>query len=129
MREAFWIELARDDRLRKSSDIRRLLSRKPRAVQRRVVETRDLLGTHATGDLLQPLVGGSSGRERDLLLEDDLHQGLESRRPVPERRRAVARDDTGEMPVPAGELGDAFRERVGRQLERHVHLTSQPTAL
>src|SRR5438105_11008932 len=69
-------------------------------------------------------VGSAPGGERDLLLEDDLDQRLEAGSAVPEGRRAVARDDGGEVRIPAGELGDALRERPGRQLERHVNLTS-----
>jgi hypothetical protein len=43
-----------------------------------------------------------------LLLEDDLHQRLEPRRAIPERRRSMMRDDRGEVWVPAAEFGHAF---------------------
>jgi hypothetical protein len=61
--EAVWIKLARDDRLRQPTHIRRLLPRESGALQRRVVETRDPLGAHASSDLLQPCVGSASGCE------------------------------------------------------------------
>jgi len=93
-------------------------------VQSRVIERRDAFGRHRTGHLLEPHVGSASGCERDLLLEDDLDQGLESRSAVPERWRAVAGDDRGEVRIPADELGNALRERRGSQLKRHVNLTS-----
>jgi len=89
-----------------------------------VLECGDASGTNGTRDLLEPRVGRAPGGERDLLLEDDLDQRLEAGSAVPEGRHAVARDDGGEVRIPAGELGDALRERPGRQLERHVNLTS-----
>jgi hypothetical protein len=93
------------------------------------VEPRDALGAYASSDLVEPCVGGTPGRERDLLFEDDLDQGDEPWRPIPKRRRAVARDDRRKMPVPAREFGDTLGQSVGGQLKRHVCLTSQPTCL
>ena len=118
------MELARDDRLGEPTDVRGLLSRKPSALQGGVLERGDASGIHSTRNLLEPRVGRAPGGERDLLLEDDLDQRLEAGSAVPEGRRAVARDDGGEVRVSASELGDALRERPGGQLERHVNLTS-----
>jgi len=114
--------------LRQPSDIRRLLSCEPRALQRRVVEARDPLRAYRSGDLLQPHVSGTSGGERDLLLEDDLHQGLEAGRAIPQRRRAVARHDRRKMRIPPRQLGDAFGQRVCSQLRHHVY-QNEPTCL
>jgi len=63
------------------------------------------------------------------LLEDDLHEGPEPRRPIPEWRCTVQRYDRGEVRVPARELGDAFCQRVSGQLRSHIDLTNHPEAL
>ena len=78
----------------------------------------------STGESLEPSVGGAARRERYLLLEDDLHQRLEARLPIPKRRRTVPRDNRGEVRVPSREFGDALGECRGGQLERHLNLTS-----
>ena len=122
------MELARDDRLGEPTDVRGLLSRKPSALQGGVLERGDASGIHSTRNLLEPRVGRAPGGERDLLLENDLHERLESRWTVPQRRDSVARDDRCEVRVAPRELGHAFGQRVIRQLERHVNLTKHRTA-
>jgi len=89
----------------------------------------DPLGRHGTGQSLQPSVGGAASRQRYLLLQDDLHKGFEPRRPIPQRRRAVPRDDRGKVRVPPRELGDALGKAFVRQLRRHDDQTKQPTVL
>jgi len=86
-------------------------------------------GRHGTGKPLEPAVRGSARRQRYLLLEDDLHERPEPRRPVPERWRAVARDDRGKVRVPSRKLGDAYGEGVEVQLRLHLYLTSSAPAM
>ena len=54
------IELARDDRHREPSDVRRLLSRKARASQVRFGQGGDPLRRHRTGESLESSVGGAA---------------------------------------------------------------------
>jgi hypothetical protein len=87
------------------------------------LEHRDPVSRDGSRDALEPSIGGPAGRERDLLLQDDLNEGAEARRPVPERRRAVARDHRGKMPVSLGELGHPLGEGFDSQLRAHVYRT------
>ena len=129
MGETFGVEATLDDRDGELADVVALLPRQAGPAHRRLVERGDPLWRDFAREPLQPEIGGASRRQRDLLLEDDLHERRKALRPVPERRRAVARHDRGEMRIPPGELSDALGERLGGQLERHVNLTIQATRL
>lgn len=82
------------------------------AAEGRLVERRDARGRHLAGEALQPEVRGTAGGERDLLLEDDLHERRKALRAIPERRDAEAIDDRGEMRITATKLGHACGERL-----------------
>jgi hypothetical protein len=124
-----WIELARDDRLRDVPDVCALLPRESGASQVGLGQHRNPLGRDDAGKPLKPSVGGAARRQGNLLLEDDLDQRFEARRPIPERRHTVPGDDRREVVVPPREFGDAFGQVVGGELKSHVHLTIQPTWL
>ena len=121
--EAVGVELARDDRLREPADVGALLTSEPGASQVGLGQGSDPLGRHRAGKSLQPSVRGAARRQGNLLLEDDLHKGLEPRRAVPQRRRPVLRYDRCKVRVPPRELGDALGQRLVRQLQRHDDLT------
>jgi len=110
--------------LRELADISALLPSESGASEVGLGQRCDPPGRHRTGESLQPSVRGAARRERYLLLQDDLDKGLEAWNAVPEGRCPVARYHSGEMRIPARELGNAFGERLGRQLKRHVNLTS-----
>ena len=129
MGETFGVEATLDDRDGELADVVALLPRQAGPTHRRLVERDDPLRRDLAGEPLQPEIGGASRRQRDLLLEDDLHERRKALRPVPERRRAVARHDRGEMRIPPRELGDSLGQRVGGQLKRHVYPTLHATSL
>jgi hypothetical protein len=115
--------------LREIPDVGALLPREAGASQVRLGEGCDPFGRHGAGKALEPSVGGAASRQGYLLLEDDLHQRLETGKAVPQRRRAVTRDHRREVRIPTGELGNAFGERLAGQLQRHVNLTRRARSL
>jgi hypothetical protein len=123
--EAVRIELARDDRLRQSTDVGSLLSCESGPLESRIVEARDPLRSHTRGDSVESCIGGSSRRQRDLLLEDDLYERGEAGWPIPQRWRAVTSDDGGEMAIAPSELSDAACEALGRQRGHHAYRTTR----
>jgi len=129
IREVVGVELASDDRPRKAPDVGALLTREPGATQVGLGQGSDPLGRHRAGKSLQPSVRGAARRQGNLLLEDDLHKGLEPWRAVPQRRRPVPRDDRGKVRVSPRELGDALGQPLVRQLQRHADLTKHLRAL
>jgi hypothetical protein len=64
-----------------------------------LIEFGDVLGGYSPGNPLEPPVSGTPRCQRHLLLEDDLHEGPEARRAIPERRWPKAFDDRREMRV------------------------------
>ena len=127
--ETIGIEPALHDRDGQFTYVVALLFREARAPERGLIECGDALGCDLSGKALQPQVRGAPSRERDLLFEDDLHERLESRRPIPQGRRAVTCDDSGEVRIPAGELGHAVAKRLRRQLGHHISQTQGRTLL
>lgn len=77
------VELARHDGLSELADVLALLPCQTGASQGRLVEFGDRLRGHGACDPLDPSVRRSTGRERHLLLEDDLNEGLEPGCPIP----------------------------------------------
>jgi hypothetical protein len=127
--ETFGVEATLDDRDGELADVVALLPGQAGPAHRRLVERGDPLRGDLAGEPLQPEIGGASRRQRDLLLEDDLHERRKALRPVPERRRSEPVDHRGKMGVAVAKLCDALGERLGGQLERHVNLTIQATRL
>lgn len=123
------IELARNDRLSELADVPALLSGQPGASQGRLVESGDGLRCHRARGPLEPSVGRSACRERHLLLEDDLNEGLESWCAIPQRRRPEPFDDARQMLVAPCELGNTVPERLRCELNGHVIQTRRPTLL
>lgn len=128
-RERAWIELARHDRLSELTDVPALLPSQTGTPQGGFVESRDDFWCYRACDALEPHVRRSPGGERHLLLEDDLDECLEARRAIPQRRRAVAFDDRGQVPIAPSELGDSVSERLMGELTGHVSQTREPTFL
>jgi hypothetical protein len=108
-------------------DVGAFLSGESGASQVGLGQSSDLLRSHGAGKSLQSSVSGTARRERYLLLEDDLYEGLEARRTIPERRRTVLGDNVREVRVATGELCDSLRERVSRQLHSHFK-SNEPSA-
>ena len=127
--ERVGIKGAFDDRPRDVSDVGAFLPSESGATQVGLTQGRDSLGRHGAGKPLQPSVGGAARRQRYLLLENDLNQGLEAWRPVPQRWRPVAGDDCREMWIPPREFGHGLREALRCELKRHVHLTREATSM
>ena len=71
---------------------------------------RQRVGGHA-----KPVECRPRGGQRDLLLEDDVEQGREARLAIPQRRRAVAGDDPGEVGIARGELLDGRQQAFSGQ--------------
>jgi hypothetical protein len=115
--------------LRNVPDVGALLPRESSASQVGLSQRCNPLGRDGAGKSLQPSVGGTACRQRYLLLEDDLHQRLEAGRTIPQRRNAVAFDDSGEVRIAPRELGDAMGKAVDCELWRHLNLTTQLTWL
>jgi len=111
-RERVGIEFARDDGLRDVSDVGAFLPSESGATQIGLAHSSDPVGSYGAGQSLQPQVGGAARRERYLLLENDLDQGLEALWSIPQRGRAVARDDRGEVRVPPRELRHSLGKAV-----------------
>jgi hypothetical protein len=129
LRKRARIELARNDGLGELTDVPTLLPGQTGAAQGRLVESGYGLWRHGAGDTLEPSVRRPARRERHLLLEDDLHEGLEPWRPIPERRRPEPFDDGRQVLVAARELGHAVPERLPRERYRHLSQTRGPTFL
>ena len=115
--------------MRDVPDVGALLSCESGASQVGLGQHRNPLGRDDAGKPLQPSVGGAARGQRYLLLEDDLHEGFEAGRPIPQRRGAVARNDRGEVRIASREFRDALGKPLGGQLKGHVYLTSQTTSL
>jgi hypothetical protein len=107
-------------------DVSRFLTREPGALQRGLVERREARGRHGARRPLEPAIGRSSRRERDLLLEDDLDEGLEAWLPVPERWRPETLHHRREVRIAPAELGDALGERLDGERCGHAHRTREP---
>jgi hypothetical protein len=129
LREPGRIEHARDNSHGQPPDVRALLPSESGASQVDLGQGRDPLRRHGSGTSLQPCIGGAARRQRYLLLEDDLYEGLEAGRTIPEWGRAVARDNGGEVRIPPREFRDTLGKPLGGQLKGHVYLTSQTTSL
>jgi hypothetical protein len=111
------------------ADVRGFLPSQSGASQLGLGQGGDPVGRYRAGKALESSVGGAASRQRYLLLEDDLHEGLEAGGAVPQRRRAVARDDRSEVRVAPGELGNAIGKAFVRQSRRHHHQTKHLTVL
>ncbi|MGH2471678.1 MAG: hypothetical protein ACRDG6_04655 [Candidatus Limnocylindria bacterium] len=115
--------------MRELANVGALLPRESRASQVGLGQDCDPLGRHGAGKSLQPSVRGAAGRQRYLLLEDDLHEGLEPRRTIPQWWRAVTLDDGCQMRVTTRKLGHTLGQGRGGQLQRHIPQTSRPVFL
>jgi hypothetical protein len=108
------------------ADVCALLPSEPGGSQVGFCERRDTLRRHGAGKPFQPSVGGAAGRQRYLLLEDDLHKRWEPGFAVPQRRWPESLDDRRQMRVAPRQLGDAVGEGLCGQLEPHFYLTNAP---
>jgi hypothetical protein len=123
------IEFPGHDGVSELADVPALLPGQAGAAQGRLVEPGDGLRCHGARDPLEAPVRRSAGRERHLLLEDDLDQGLEAWRPIPEGRRPMTGDDRGEMRVAPRQLGNTVSEHRRCELNRYISQTRGPTLL
>jgi hypothetical protein len=129
LHESTWVEPALNDCSREAADVCGLLPAHSRGPEGRVVEFAESVRTDAAGRLAEPFVRRAGRAERDLLLEDDLDERAEPRLARPERRRPETIHNHREMRITAPELGDALRERLRGQWERHVAPTMRVTGL
>jgi len=114
------IQLARDHRIRESLDVVTLLARETGAGPRASIESRDSRRRDMACSTAEPQVRGAARCERDLLLEDDLHEGGEARLAIPERRRTVTRDDPRQVGIAVRERAHPAGEgAVGQPLRHH----------
>ncbi|HEY7624997.1 MAG TPA: hypothetical protein VIA63_08245 [Candidatus Limnocylindria bacterium] len=125
LREPLGVESAFDDGPRELVDVRALLSRLTGAPDLLDAQGRDPLGRDRPGEPLEARVRRAARRERDLLLEDDLHERLETRRAIPERRGAEPIHERREVRVAGAELGHAGGERLSRECVAHGDRTIQ----
>jgi len=87
-----------------SSDRSSLLPAEANGLQLCVIQREKPLGHESPGSGDQPIVRRLRGCQRDLLLQDDMDQGVKSRFPRPQRRRSVRVQDDGEIRVPGREF-------------------------
>jgi hypothetical protein len=112
-RERVGVELARDDRLRELFDVAALLPSESSAAQVGLGERSDPLGRHGPGKSFQPSVGGAASGQRYLLLQDDLDEGPEAGRTIPQWWRAVTLDNGRQMRVATRKLSHALGQARG----------------
>lgn len=124
------VERAIDEGGRKRPRVARLLAAEPDGQELGVGQLEEARGCGRVGGCLQPVVGSAGRGERDLLLEDDVDEGPEPGRAIPERRRPEALDDRGEVVVAPREFFDGRRERrfVERVDQATVPRSPNPTA-
>ena len=109
-RERVEIERSGLDRLGERAAVARLLAAEPDGQQLGVGQGEEAGRRQRVGGDAEPVERGPSGGQRDLLLEDDVEQGRETRLAIPQRWRAVAGDDPGEVRVARGELLDGRQQ-------------------
>ena len=114
-RERVEVERSRLDRLGECAAVARLLAAEPDGQQLGVGQGEEAGRRQRVGGDAEPVERRPRGRQRDLLLEDDVEQGRKTRLAIPQRRRAVAGDDPGEVRVPRGELLDGRQQAFSGQ--------------
>ncbi len=109
------IECSRLDRLGERAAVARLLAAEPDGQQLGVGQGEEAGRCQRVGGHAKPVECRTRGGQRDLLLEDDVEQGREARLAIPQRWRAVAGDDPGEVRVARGQLLDGRQQAFSGQ--------------
>src|SRR5262249_8727249 len=101
------------DRVCEAARIADLLPCEAAVHERRLVELEEAARRQRAAALLEPAPKLCRDIERQLLLQDDVQERTEARRPARETRQAVGREDAGEVGIEPGQRSGTSLEPIG----------------
>jgi len=113
VRQVMRVEAPLPDGLRQPARVAGLLTAEADGFELCVIEGEERLRGHITQDGLQAGKGGARRGQRDLLFEDDVHQGGETLRAFPQRGRPMRCQYGSQVRVAGGEIAGDGRQGGG----------------